>query len=60
MTHERVSAITKHGWSRDIILPLRAAATANRHIEYTMTAVAQLSMPPLRGKKYPWVRERRR
>ena len=30
------------------------------HIEYVMTAVAQLSMPPLSGTKYPCARHLRK
>lgn len=37
---------------RDEDLPPRAAAAAtSRHMDETMTAVAQLSIPPLRGTK---------
>ena len=31
--------------------PLLAASATRLHIEYTMTAVAQLSIPPLSGRK---------
>lgn len=31
--------------------PFAAASTTKRHMECTMTAVAQLSIPPLRGRK---------
>lgn len=33
--------------------PAAQSATTKRHIECTIVAVAQLSMPPLSGRKYP-------
>ena len=46
-----ISSMTPHG--RSDVLPERAASTASLHIEYAITAVAQLSIPPLSGRKYP-------
>ena len=54
LVYRRVTTSTATLTRKQMHLLARVAASATkRHMEYTMIAVAQLSIPPLRGTKYP-------